>query len=78
MTQKTAKDFHPAVLGLFDKFVHGDISRRDFLNQAAKYTVAGVSASSLLASLTPRFAQARQIEESDVRIKADYIEIDSP
>lgn len=78
MTQKTAKDFHPAVLGLFDKFVHGDISRRDFLNQAAKYTVAGVSASSLLASLTPRFAQARQIEESDVRIKAEYIEIDSP
>ncbi len=78
MTQKTAKDFHPAVLGLFDKFVHGDISRRDFLNQAAKYTVAGVTASSLLASLTPRFAQAKQIEEADVRIKAEYIEIDSP
>lgn len=78
MTQKTAKDFHPAVLGLFDKFVHGDISRRDFLNQAAKYTVAGASASGLLAALTPRFAQAKQIEETDVRIKAEYIEVDSP
>lgn len=78
MTQKTSKDFHPAVLGLFDKFVHGDISRRDFLNQAAKYTVAGVSASGLLAALTPRFAQAKQVEETDARIKAEYIEIDSP
>lgn len=78
MTQKTAKDFHPEVLGLFDKFVHGDISRRDFLNQAGKYTVAGVTASSLLAALTPKFAQAKQVEESDVRIKAEYIEIDSP
>ncbi|KQT34398.1 dienelactone hydrolase family protein [Methylophilus sp. Leaf414] len=78
MTQKTAKDFHPEVLGLFDKFVHGDISRRDFLNQAGKYTVAGVTASGLLAALTPKFAQAKQVEESDVRIKAEYIEIDSP
>ncbi|WP_229007221.1 dienelactone hydrolase family protein [Methylophilus sp. Leaf408] len=78
MTQKTAKDFHPEVLGLFDKFVHGDISRRDFLNQAGKYTVAGVTASGLLATLTPKFAQAKQVEESDVRIKAEYIEIDSP
>lgn len=78
MTQKTAKDFHPEVLGLFEKFVHGDISRRDFLNQAGKYTVAGVTASGLLAALTPKFAQAKQVEESDVRIKAEYIEIDSP
>lgn len=78
MTQKTAKDFHPEVLGLFDKFVHGDITRRDFLNQAGKYTVAGVTATGLLAALTPKFAQAKQIEESDVRIKAEYIEIDSP
>jgi carboxymethylenebutenolidase len=78
MTQKTAKDFHPEVLGLFDKFVHGDITRRDFLNQAGKYTVAGVTATGLLAALTPKFAQAKQVEESDVRIKAEYIEIDSP
>lgn len=78
MTQKTAKDFHPEVLGLFDKFVHGDISRRDFLNQAGKYTVAGVTATGLLAALTPQFAQARQVEETDNRIKAEYIEIDSP
>lgn len=78
MTQKTAKDFHPAVLGLFDKFVHGDISRRDFLNQAAQYTVAGVTASGLLAALTPNFVQAKQIEETDTRIKTSTLEIESP
>lgn len=78
MTHKTVKDFHPAVMGLFDKFVHGDISRRDFLNQAAQYTVAGVTASSLLAALTPKFAEAKQIDEADPRIKTEYLEIDSP
>jgi len=78
MTHKTVKDFHPAVMGLFDKFVHGDISRRDFLNQAAQYTMAGVTASSLLAALTPQFAEAKQIDEADPRIKTEYLEIDSP
>lgn len=28
----TANDFHPEVLRLFDKFVHGDIDRREFLS----------------------------------------------
>ncbi len=78
MTQKSAKDFHPAVLGLFDKFVHGDISRREFITQAGKYSVAGVSATSLLATLTPNFVQAKQIEEADPRIKTQWLEIDSP
>lgn len=78
MTHKTAKDFPPAVLGLFDKFVHGDISRREFLNQAAQYTVAGVTASGLLAALTPRFVEAKQVDEADPRIKTEYIEINSP
>lgn len=78
MAFNTAKDFHPAVLRLFDKFVHGDISRRDFLNQAAQYTVAGVTASGLLAALTPQFAEAKQIDEADPRIKTASLEIDSP
>ncbi|HEY0907480.1 MAG TPA: dienelactone hydrolase family protein [Methylophilus sp.] len=78
MTQKTAKDFHPQVLGLFDKFVHGEISRRDFLNQSAQYTVAGVTATGLLAALTPAFAEARQVEENDPRIRAEFLELDSP
>jgi len=34
MTRKTAKDFHPEVLKLFDKYVHGAMARRDFLKSA--------------------------------------------
>lgn len=77
MTRKTVQDFHPEVLGLFDKFVHGDITRRDFLNRAGKFTVAGVSASALLQSLSPSFAEAKQINENDARIQAKYVEYPS-
>jgi len=78
MTRKTVNDFHPEVLGLFDQFVHGDITRRDFLNRAGKFAVAGVSASALLQSLSPSFAEAKQVNEDDVRIQAKYVEYPSP
>ncbi|MBY0418437.1 MAG: twin-arginine translocation signal domain-containing protein [Pararheinheimera sp.] len=54
--RKTAKDFHPETLRLFDRYVHGDISRRDFLAGAAKFTVAGMTAVTLLQALTPNYA----------------------
>lgn len=78
MTKKTAKDFDPQTLRLFDQYVHGDISRREFLNRAAKYTVAGMTALTVLQALTPKFAQAQQIKADDGRLKTEYIEIPSP
>lgn len=79
MTRKTADDFHPEVLKLFDQYVHGLASRRDFLTGAAKYAaLAGVTATGLLTALSPQFAQAQQVKPDDARIKATYVEIDSP
>jgi carboxymethylenebutenolidase len=78
MTQKTAKDFDPQTLKLFDQYVHGDISRREFLSRVAKYTVAGVTALSVLQALTPQFAEAQQIKVDDARLKTQYITLPSP
>jgi carboxymethylenebutenolidase len=75
---KTAADFHPEVLRLFDKYVHGFIDRRAFLAGAAKYAVAGMSALALLEALSPKFAAAQQVAPSDARIQGEYVEIDSP
>ena len=36
----TAADFHPEVLRLFDRYVHGLIDRRDFLSGAARFAAA--------------------------------------
>ncbi len=79
MTRKTSKDFHPEVLKLFDLYVHGQVSRRDFLLGAGKYAaLSGVTAAGLLTALSPQFAQAQKIKPDDERIKTTYIEIDSP
>ena len=78
MTRKTAKDFDPEVLQLFDKYVHGQLSRRGFLQSAAKFAVGAVTAEVLLESLSPRFAEAQQVPGNDPRIKARYVEYPSP
>jgi carboxymethylenebutenolidase len=78
MTRKTADDFHPEVLKLFDLYVHGLCSRRGFLREAAKYTASSVAACALLDSLAPNFAQAQQITPDDKRLQAEYVEFPSP
>ena len=73
-----ASDFHPEVLGLFDKYVHGIIDRRGFLAGAGKFAVGGMSAAALLEALSPRFAQAQKVARDDPRLKAETITFDSP
>ena len=78
MQRKTANDFAPEVMQLFDKYVHGVIDRRGFLDSAARYAVGGVTAAMLLDMLNPKFAEAQQIKPDDARISARYVEYASP
>jgi carboxymethylenebutenolidase len=77
--QQTAQDFHPDVMRLFDRYVHGDLSRRGFVDAAARYaggTAAGATA--LLAALSPRFAEAQVVKPDDARIQTRRAEFPSP
>ncbi|WP_263261875.1 YghX family hydrolase [Pseudomonas sp. RIT-PI-S] len=78
MERLTAKDFAPELLELYDYYAHGRISRRDFLDRAAAFTVAGLSASALLASLSPNYALAQQVEFTDPDILPEYVTYPSP
>ena len=78
MTRKTAADFDPEVLKLFDLYVHGLSSRRAFLTGAAKFAVGGATAAGLLEALSPRFAEAQVVPTNDSRIKATTVEYPSP
>jgi carboxymethylenebutenolidase len=77
MKRLTAADFDPEVLQLFDGYVHGRLSRRDFLSRAGRYAVGGATAATLLAQLSPSFA-APLVAPSDARIKTSWQEFPSP
>ncbi len=73
MKRLTAHDFDQELLILFDAYVHGTIDRRGFLAGAQKFAVAGMSASMLLAALSPNFAQAQQVSPDDPRLKSERL-----
>jgi carboxymethylenebutenolidase len=78
MHRKKASDFPQELLDLFDGYVHGGISRRQFLDRAQKFAVAGVTAIALFKMLKPNYAWAIQIQQDDKRIKAETAAVPSP
>jgi carboxymethylenebutenolidase len=78
MPRLTAADFPREVLALFDQYVHGGISRREFLDNAGRHAVGGMTAAGLLTALAPDFASAQQVAPSDARLATSFVEFDSP
>ena len=81
MTQgprKTARDFDPRLLEIFDGYVHGAISKRDFMRQAGKFAAVGVTGAMLLEQLQPNYALAQQVAPDDPDIETSTIEYESP
>lgn len=78
MSRMTAKDFAPELLELYDFYVHGKITKREFLARSAKFAVGGLTAAGLLAALMPDYALAQQVSFTDPDIVAEYIMYPSP
>jgi carboxymethylenebutenolidase len=78
MERKKASDFPQELLDLLDGYVHGGISRREFLDGAQKFAVGGITAASLFQMLKPNYAWALQVPADDKRIKAGTATVPSP
>jgi carboxymethylenebutenolidase len=78
MERMKATDFPKEVLKLFDGYVHGGLSRRQFLDRAAQYAVGGFGAAAMLQALSPNFAWAQQVAKDDKRIRTEYLTYPSP
>ncbi|MBV1697280.1 MAG: dienelactone hydrolase family protein [Hyphomicrobiales bacterium] len=78
MERRKASEFPQALLQLFDRYVHGEISRRDFFDGAQKFAVGGLTAAALFEMLKPNYAWAIQMPPDDQRIKAEWATVPSP
>lgn len=66
------------IYDLYDEYCHSGMTRRDFLQRASAITIAGVSGLAMAQALLPRYAQAQTISFTDERIKATYVDYESP
>ena len=78
MERKKASDYPQELLNLFDKYVHGEIGRRAFLDGAQKFAVGGVTATAIWESLRPNYAWAEQVPKDDKRLKTERVTVPSP
>ena len=78
MERKKATDFPQELLNLFDRYIHGDIDRRDFLEGAQKFAAGGLTATAIFESLRPNYAWAQQVPKDDKRLKTEYATVPSP
>lgn len=66
------------VMRLFDGYVHGQISRRQFLEGATKVTASATAAAAILASLSPDYSLAVEVDPDDKSITTSYKKYASP
>ncbi len=75
--RRRASDFPQELLDLYDFYAHGRITKREFLDGAAKFA-AGTTAAALLTALSPDYALAQQVPADDPAIEAWNESYDSP
>jgi carboxymethylenebutenolidase len=63
---------------LYNKFIHGGMSRRAFMEGIQRLAVGGLAASTMIEALMPNYALGQQVSRIDDRIKASYETVPSP
>ncbi|MGI9486134.1 MAG: YghX family hydrolase [Geminicoccaceae bacterium] len=78
MERKKASDFDQELLDLYDGYAHGQISKRQFFDEAAKFAVGGLTVAAVVESLMPNYALAEQVSPDDPSITTERITYSSP
>jgi carboxymethylenebutenolidase len=78
MERKQASEYPQELLDLFHEYQHGDITRRDFFDRAAKFAVGGLTVAAIWESLRPNYAWATQVPRDDARLTTSYETVPSP
>ena len=78
MSSKEKRTVPAAAIELYNQYVHGEISRRAFLDRAKQFVVAGLTAGAIVEALMPNYAMGQQIAREDERIRASYVTVPSP
>src|SRR5262252_7439829 len=66
------------IINLYDRFTHGGMSRREFLDRLAELAGSAAAAAALLPLLQNNYALAAIVAADDGRLAAERVSYDSP
>lgn len=72
------KKIPPEAVDLYTRYIHGEVSRRDFLAGVKRFAVGGLTAAVIVEALMPNYALGQQVARDDERIRATYETVPSP
>ena len=78
MSSKERRTVPTEAIEIYNKYIHGEISRRSFLSRAKKFAVAGLTATAIVEALMPNYAMGQQVSRDDERIITSYVTLPSP
>lgn len=78
MNEIKKEDVRQEVFDLYDDYAHNRIDRREFAERLSTYAVGGVTVAALMSFLMPDYRGGIQIQQTDPRLKSEYINYQSP
>ncbi|EPE2652406.1 dienelactone hydrolase family protein [Vibrio fluvialis] len=77
-TAHQAREIPQEAFDWYDDYAHGLIDRREFMRRVSGLVALGFTMSVLTSALLSNYALAEQVSFNDPKIKATYVEFDSP
>jgi len=74
MKKPRQKDMDPRVINLYNDYIHGNMPRRAFFKRVLEIAGSAAAATTLIALVEPDWAWGQQVDPTDERLKAGYVE----
>ena len=74
----TKTEIPAEAVDLYTRYIHGEVSRRDFFGGVKRFAVGGLTATAIVEALMPNYALGQQVRKDDERVTATYETVPSP
>src|SRR5262245_66593679 len=66
------------LIDLYNVYIHGGMSRREFMEGIEKFAVGGLTVAAIADALMPNYALGEVVPKNDSRLKIETVTVPSP
>jgi len=78
MEEKKIPRLPNELIQLYNVYIHGGMTRREFFDATKKFAVGGLTAAAIVEALMPNYALGQQVAKDDKSLKTQYETVQSP
>ena len=66
------------LIDLYNEYIHGGMSRREFMEGIEKYAISGLTVAAIADALMPNYALGQVVPKNDSRLKIETVTVPRP